>query len=164
MPVLEFVMPGQSDWLGNTPPEQGCLVTGARYSFSVNLSYTDVPGGTYGWDWELFNTAHPAEPTWIVATDAFVTTRITETSPPHDPEVLRTVALACATAARTHLGHEAEKQSRQHHSFWPTRNTWPENEWDGYNPAERSFESVRLARERCEWTMSVVQFLRERKT
>lgn len=151
--MLELVMPGQQDWLGNRAPEAGCMVVGARYTFTAAPIWTDDEHGTVGWEWDLHGTTHPVDGTFFITADEDVRLVVRLIT-------VHVAALACAQNAYGQLAREAERLRERHLEAWPSRETWPEDEYDGYNPAARSFESLRLAMERAEWMTSVGRFLR----
>lgn len=164
--MLEYVTGEGKDWLGNTAPEEGAMVVGARYSLYVAPSYSDEGTGEYEFDWEFGSTKFPDEIRWVVTSDEPVLLRAVGYGGVPIPmtvkaraRLLEQAAHQCALAASVQLQREAARSKKRFELAWPTRGDWPEEEWDGYSPADRSFQSLVLARERAEWCAAAALFL-----
>lgn len=164
--MLEYVTGESKDWLGNTAPEDGAMVVGASYTLAVGSTYRDEGTGEYEFAWELSRTKWPDEMRVITSSDEPVRLRATGYGGAPIPMtvkawagVLDHAAHQCAVAASVQIQREAAKSRKRFELAWPTRAHWPEPDYDGYSPAEQSFESWRLTRERAEWCAAAALFL-----
>lgn len=164
--MLEYVTGDGKDWLGNTAPEHGAMVVGARYSLYVVPRYSDEGIGEYEFDWEFGSTKFPDEIRWVITSDEPVLLRAVGYGGVPIPmtvkaraRLLEQAVYQCALAASVQLQREAEKSKKRFELAWPTRDSWPVEEWDGYSPADRSFRALMQDRERAEWCASAALFL-----
>lgn len=164
--MLEYVTGDGKDWLGNTAPEDGAMVVGARYSLYVAPRDSDEGTGEYEFDWEFGSTKFPDEIRWMITSDEPVLLRAVGYGGAPIPmtvkaraRLLEQAVYQCALAASVQLQREAEKSKKRFELAWPTRDSWPVEEWDGYSPADRSFRALMQNRERAEWCASAALFL-----
>lgn len=164
--MLEYVTGDGKDWLGNEAPEHGAMVVGATYTLYVVPRYSDEETGEYEFDWEFGSTKFPDEIRWVITSDAPVLLRATGYEGVPIPmtvkaraRLLEQAAHQCALAASVQLQREAQKSKKRFELAWPTRGDWPEEDWDGYSPADRAFQGLVKDQERAEWCAAAALFL-----
>lgn len=163
---MAYVTGEERDWLGNTAPEEGAMIVGARYTLTVAPVYRNETEGVYEFEWEFGASKWPDEIRWVITADAPVSVRAVGYGGVAIPmtakawsHLLEGAAYQCALAAGVQLQREAKRSQQRFELAYPDRGTWPEPDWDGYSPAERSFRSLVVAREREEWCAAAAHFL-----
>jgi hypothetical protein len=164
--MLEYVTGEEQDWLGNTAPENGAMIVGARYSLYVGPAHNNESIGEYEFAWEFGPTKFPDEIRWVTTSDEPVWLRAVGYRGVPIPMTVKARARLlehavhqCAVAASVQLQREAQRSKKRFDMAWPTRDSWPVEEWDGYSPADRSFQALMQNRERAEWCAAAALFL-----